>query len=325
MLSFSLHRVHTAAGYLALVSGTFLSLIGSTSAATPVRYVYGLTQVGATATPGCVPGVDYSGPLSCTDTNTVSQGQSTGTVKHTLDPFGRVGLYASSFADYSRLDNQDGGLQRSFTYSNGTFTDWLTISGGGRQGTGQLTFAVDFTFGFDTGLSTAAEVSTAVASIDARVTVEIAGRTFGRMYTYQEREDRGVIGVAIRNVTTMGSIDGMQATLAEVQGLMQYTIDFQFDTPFMLSFDSKMYSFAQASGVSTAFATLDSMNSLKWGGVDSVRVDGNEVAFTISSASGTDYAAPVPEPGSLLLALLGLGFLGLRWRAQVRSVSGSAA
>ncbi len=61
-------------------------------------------------------------------------------------------------------------------------------------------------------------------------------------------------------------------------------------------------------------ATYDLGHSLYWGGISGVSVNGQAVAaYTLSSASGTDYslslAPAVPEPTSALLLFAGLGLI----------------
>jgi len=62
-------------------------------------------------------------------------------------------------------------------------------------------------------------------------------------------------------------------------------------------------------------------NSAEWLGA-SVQVDGNSVPFTITSGSGHDYTAAVPEPAKFLLFGSGLAVIGgAAWRRNRRKAS----
>jgi hypothetical protein len=68
-------------------------------------------------------------------------------------------------------------------------------------------------------------------------------------------------------------------------------------------------------------AAFDMGQSLYWGGINAITVNGAPVSgFDVSSTSGTDYRnsmAPIPEPGALAMMLAGLGVLvGLRRRCR---------
>jgi hypothetical protein len=67
------------------------------------------------------------------------------------------------------------------------------------------------------------------------------------------------------------------------------------------------------SGASSLFS-----NTVTWQGVESVTLaDGTPVdAWSVSSASGVDYALPIPEPASALLSLVGLFGLAVRSRRR---------
>jgi hypothetical protein len=68
-------------------------------------------------------------------------------------------------------------------------------------------------------------------------------------------------------------------------------------------------------------ASFDLGQSLYWGGIISITVNGAPVSgFDVSATSGTDYRnslAPIPEPGALAMMLAGLGVLaGLQQRRR---------
>ena len=64
------------------------------------------------------------------------------------------------------------------------------------------------------------------------------------------------------------------------------------------------FTFVTAESIYTATAT--------WNGISSVRSGATPVAFTVSSASGINYALPVPEPR--MATLFALGLLLVSWR-----------
>lgn len=52
-------------------------------------------------------------------------------------------------------------------------------------------------------------------------------------------------------------------------------------------------------------------------GLDVFDAQGNRITdFTLTSASGTDYLAPVPEPTSAVLLLAGMGLAGAMARRK---------
>jgi hypothetical protein len=97
------------------------------------------------------------------------------------------------------------------------------------------------------------------------------------------------------------------------------------------AFGSTIQLFVQLEGIAQAAynntipglpnASFDMGQSLYWGGINGITVNGAPVSvFNVSSTSGTDYRnsmAPIPEPGALAMMLAGLGVLvGLQRRRR---------
>lgn len=97
------------------------------------------------------------------------------------------------------------------------------------------------------------------------------------------------------------------------------------------AFGSTMQLYVQLEGIAQAAfnntipglpnASFDMGQSLYWGGINGVTVNGAPVSgFNVSSTSGTAYRnslAPIPEPGALAMMLAGLGVLaGLQRRRR---------
>jgi hypothetical protein len=266
--------------------------------------------------------------MACVRGDTMAQGASVSTVEGTVATSGKIGLAAASSADYVRLitppsSPADLGMQRSATFAQGGFSDWLTIQSPDRSGGGQLTFVVDWSFTHALDTSTANAVtgvaipSLAAAFVDARLRVEASGTSFFRSINDQVREDFSPTGsTPIVQKTSTFAVNGLETSLSEVQGKANYTVGFTYDTPFQLAIDSVVYTYAQASGIASASATFSSLNSVDWGGILSVTDDqGNAITdFTATSASGFDYTnaiTPVPEPSVLAMLMAGLGVVGM--------------
>jgi hypothetical protein len=87
--------------------------------------------------------------------------------------------------------------------------------------------------------------------------------------------------------------------------LVTTPVPFTFGAPFHL--DVSLSLFAQAAAAEepvVSEASVDFGGSVRWGGILEVRDGKGDLVsgFSVSSASGTDYAQPVPEPDAGLLA-----------------------
>lgn len=89
-------------------------------------------------------------------------------------------------------------------------------------------------------------------------------------------------------------------------------------TPFQLGFFAAAYAGYASSLPGSGQGNADFLNTLTWGGVNAVSINGAPVAYTLASTSGVNWAqpfVPVPEPTSALLILCGGGLL-LRQRLR---------
>jgi hypothetical protein len=104
--------------------------------------------------------------------------------------------------------------------------------------------------------------------------------------------------------------------------LVTTPVPFTFGAPFHL--DVSLSLFAQAAAAEepvVSQASVDFGGSVRWGGILEVRDGEGELVsgFSVSSASGTDYAQPVPEPDAGLLAPAALALVAtLARRARPR-------
>lgn len=106
-----------------------------------------------------------------------------------------------------------------------------------------------------------------------------------------------------------------------VTGAFTVQIPFRFGTPLSLSAGASANSFAEYATAS-AFSNLG--NSIYWGGIQSVTVDGTVVPYSLFAASGTDWTrsmAPVPEPSTYGMLLAGIGMLAFVVRRRLGSTT----
>jgi hypothetical protein len=126
---------------------------------------------------------------------------------------------------------------------------------------------------------------------------------------------------------TWGSIHALNGgpELNEIPGVIRLTRQFRNGFSTAIGFRFSLFGLAQSDTVSagpesalagTAVVTADASHSLRWGGVESV-IDafGNPVTnWTLIGDNGFDFSKPfpVPEPTSVVSALVALSFLGSR-------------
>lgn len=107
--------------------------------------------------------------------------------------------------------------------------------------------------------------------------------------------------------TRLGSVTGIQYNL-DVQGSASAAFGFRECGP----------GWGPCGAIASAVASGDYSNTVAWGGITSVTdANGNPLAFSVSSYSGTDYSvAVVPLPTTLPLLLTALGSIGWWRRAR---------
>jgi hypothetical protein len=196
-------------------------------------------------------------------------------------------------------------------------SDRLTVSSAGRSGAATLSFA--FSLSRDVILDVYAEeitthnaTSQGHAGTGFTATLGIAEQQvvhFQADYEFVRRRagsaQEGLVGAEAK-------INGDPVSTA--LGTFHYNVPIVLGQEFALHMGLKASASSNGSGIAGGTATLSSMNSFDWLGVQGVFVDGQPVDFLVSSVSGTDWASPVPEVPMLALLLGGLGVVLRRAR-----------
>lgn len=259
----------------------------------------------------CADGSANGGPLSVGCSYSGPRGAGAGDAK-SIATYGHLGVSASA-AGSSTYEPSDPSydVQGANTRSIASVYDYLTIGSLGHEGTGSLTFS--FYFGLSgSGTVSAAPPpfmgsSVAAAGNEADAYMTINGSSFS---------NRAQAGTTLY-VDWEGHTTREDASVSYVNGIpgyafgyFDYSVPFTFGVPFLLGMELRGYAFVSASVNASASMSLDVMNSFDWAGIKGVSVDGVDVPFSLTSASGTDwtqsFAPAVPEPQTHALTMAGL-------------------
>jgi hypothetical protein len=180
--------------------------------------------------------------------------------------------------------------------SMGTLTFSLPFSGSGMADAGGVTNTTNLTFAQYT------------VSVDAGVCAS-GPCNFSKQGSWADRRPIG---------------GGLEFTGDPVAGFSQISVPFQFSVPAPLHVKLTVETQAVVGTEAvTATASADFAHTLTWGGFDQVKdSQGNVVtAYTVTSDSGLNYAAPVPEPSTAALLAAGLGCVSALRRQRVRTAA----
>lgn len=210
--------------------------------------------------------------------------------------FGILGVYAEASAG----SNGSGGS----TYGNAVarFEDDLTISAAGLEGQdGVLVFLVDV----DGALSS--EYVTAPLYEDSQ--------SFAYTQLSILRN-----GSSVYSATRMVYANGATSGTNFLDDPISVSVPFTFGTTFSLRVSLQAQS--AASALFGANSVADLAHTLTWEGVTSVTAGGNPVTgYSLSSASGTNYLTPIPEPSSAALVAAAGVLAGLRRSRKAQTIA----
>ena len=136
------------------------------------------------------------------------------------------------------------------------------------------------------------------------------------------------------NLTSAAYLTSIQATgnqteQSVIDGVQSLSVSFTLGQTFTLGiFGSAFAGNASASGATAInHASSDFANTVFWDGINSIKLNGSSIDYSVTSASGTDWrnavttVSPVPEPSDAALLLAGLCVMGQIVRRRVRSAS----
>lgn len=296
--------------------------------------------------------VDYKGAPGATQSQAAAD-------RTTSGPSGAASSHASAFAEPGRLavaalsstsvkvggiDSQGNPYERleapsAQSEATARWGDQVTINASGLTGTrGSL----NATLRLNGSATASADPYIRLQSpdgglifmdFDSSASVSIVGSGISSI-TQPWDDACAAVGMAGRIVCarSMGSDPGRNYARGNVQDL-PVTLDFAFGSPFSLSYSIVADSSAQSTisaykflATGEARGSADMSHTLLWGGIDGVfGANGAAVAadYSVTALSGFDYrnAAPVPEPSTYALLLVGLGAIGLLRLANARSPS----
>jgi len=178
----------------------------------------------------------------------------------------------------------------SGTSARGSFSDLVTIDAEGLTGTqGSFVPIVDMSGFLDADATGEDLPFTSFVSASVLITLGPGGQQRGRTCS-----------------TMVGA--GPACFFGDPLGVQVFSpIAFTFGTPFLLSLGADTGIFNRTVPGGTSQGEADFLLTVRWLGFEEV-LDASQtpVDFTLSSASGTNWAIPVPEPGGRLVALFAL-------------------
>lgn len=147
----------------------------------------------------------------------------------------------------------------------------------------------------------------------ADVMLQLSGTGISGFVTANETHgDRGGIGLLNVSLPAPSVIPVSFTTqLGSATGI-QYNLDLQGQSLAAFGYPECGDGYGPCGAHVSSELTAAYDHSLLWGGISSVTdANGNPiVGFTVSSSSGFNYASAVPEPGTWVMMLLGLGLVG---------------